>query len=252
MTLTKKIKEKIKKHALEEAPRECCGLIMLHDNQVDAYPCKNMSSLPEIHFKISPSDYIKYSSVGKIEAIYHSHPKGTEGFSLADKQNYNATKERFILYSLENDKFEDSHTQKNEEFLGLEFKPGVSDCMALAEKYFSKKFNHPVTYSEIWPDENYYKKDDGSLNFKKIISKFKSFGFDLVKPTPSTAELLKEHDVLVTLNNDEGFFGLKCHLAIYTGNDSALYQPVTKTSRLVSFTGYLSKNTIMVFRPNFI
>ena len=57
MKLTKKIKEKIKEHALKEAPHECCGLIVSSDKNVNVVPCNNASSSPEHHFKIPPFDY---------------------------------------------------------------------------------------------------------------------------------------------------------------------------------------------------
>ena len=65
MRLTKKIKEKIKEHAMKEAPRECCGLIVSNGKDVGVFPCNNNSSRPEHHFVIPPRDYVRASSVGK-------------------------------------------------------------------------------------------------------------------------------------------------------------------------------------------
>ena len=97
MKLTENIKEKIKQHALEESPHECCGVIVSKGKKISVERCKNISSAPEFHFKISPHDYVKCSNLGELVAVYHSHPSGEEGLSITDQQNSKITNQRFIL-----------------------------------------------------------------------------------------------------------------------------------------------------------
>jgi proteasome lid subunit RPN8/RPN11 len=246
MRLTKKIKEKIKQHALEEAPHECCGLIVSNGKNVNVIPCNNVSSSPECHFKIPPFDYVRACNSGKLEAIYHSHPNGPAKFSLADQQNYNATKERFILYSLEDDGFCDSLEEENSELLGRSFKLGVTDCMNIAQDYYVNKFGIKAEYDEIWPSDDYYFNKNGKINIKKVIERIKYFDFSLVKDkTP------KEDDLLVL--KDTGPKDIwPCHLSIYVGHDKVLMQTSKRKSGLVDYKPILEKNLLMIFRPNFI
>jgi len=245
MILTKKNKEKIKEHAFRENPRECCGLIISKGHHADVFPCNNISSLPEVNFKVSPRDYAKFSNYGKIEAVYHSHPSGKTGFSLLDQQSYFTNKERFILYNIENDKFFDSLEEENSEFLGRSFKRGVKDCMSIARDYYTSKFNVKLEYDEIWPNDEYYFNKDKKINVEKVIERVRYFNFSLAKNKDP-----KEHDLIVFEAKPEEPW--PCHLAICVGHGKALIQPVNKKSCICDYEEVLKKKTLMIFRPNFI
>ena len=82
-----------KQHALEEAPKEACGIVV---NDI-YYPCKNISDTPENTFAIHPKDFLKARSKGKLQYIVHSHPAG----GLASKTDINAckaTKLKWYIY----------------------------------------------------------------------------------------------------------------------------------------------------------
>ena len=82
-----------KPHALEEAPKEACGIVV---NDI-YYPCKNISDTPENTFAIHPKDFLKARSKGKLQYIVHSHPAG----GLASKTDINAckaTKLKWYIY----------------------------------------------------------------------------------------------------------------------------------------------------------
>ena len=269
MILTKKNKEKIKEHAFRENPRECCGLIISKGHHADVFPCNNISSLPEVNFKVSPRDYAKFSNYGKIEAVYHSHPSGKTGFSLLDQQSYFTNKERFILYNIENDKFFDSLEEENSEFLGRSFKRGVKDCMRITTDYYTSKFNVKLEYDEIWPNDEYYLNKDKKINVEKVIERVRYSPSIILNPTPSSfggnkttfAWLYinfsvaknkdpKEHDLIVFEAKPEEPW--PCHLAICVGHGKALIQPVNKKSCICDYEEVLKKKTLMIFRPNFI
>ena len=82
-----------KQHALEEAPKEACGIVV---NDI-YYPCKNIADTPENTFAIHPKDFLKARSKGKLQYIVHSHPAG----GLASKTDINAckaTKLKWYIY----------------------------------------------------------------------------------------------------------------------------------------------------------
>ena len=93
-------KSAAKQHALEEAPKESCGIVV---NNV-YYPCKNISDTPEDNFAIHPKDFLKARSKGKLQYIVHSHPTG-EPASLIDIKACKATKLKWYIYLNNTDKW---------------------------------------------------------------------------------------------------------------------------------------------------
>ena len=88
-------KEKAKQHAIKEAPKESCGIVV--ENVY--YACNNISDTPEDNFAIHPKDFLKARSKGELQYIVHSHPEGGDASELDKKlvqqQRYLGT---FIFY----------------------------------------------------------------------------------------------------------------------------------------------------------
>tara|TARA_R100000353_G_scaffold44637_2_gene35858 strand:- start:737 stop:1042 length:306 start_codon:yes stop_codon:yes gene_type:complete len=93
-----KFKKAAKQHAIKEAPRESCGIVV---NDV-YYPCNNISDTPENNFAIHPKDFLKARSKGYLQYIVHSHPKGGNA-SEPDKKACIATKIPWYIYLLPQD-----------------------------------------------------------------------------------------------------------------------------------------------------
>ena len=86
MMIDKFTKDKIKAHALEEDPKECCGLIVEKNKKLICVKAKNISPKDDM-FKIDPKDYLIASRLGEIVGTYHSHTDEKESFSEFDKFN---------------------------------------------------------------------------------------------------------------------------------------------------------------------
>tara|TARA_A100001391_G_C5015780_1_gene264425 strand:- start:358 stop:666 length:309 start_codon:yes stop_codon:yes gene_type:complete len=89
-----------KQHALEEAPKEACGIVV---NDI-YYPCTNISDTPEDNFAIHPKDFLRARSKGKLQYIVHSHPTG-EPASQPDIDACKATKIKWYIYINTTDKW---------------------------------------------------------------------------------------------------------------------------------------------------
>jgi proteasome lid subunit RPN8/RPN11 len=71
-------------HARQEAPRECCGLLVGAGSRVElAVPMANVAKTPRTAFRIDPAEHIAVRRVlrqvvpaSAIVGVYHSHPKG--------------------------------------------------------------------------------------------------------------------------------------------------------------------------------
>ena len=109
MTFNKKIKNKIKKHALEDFPNECCGLIIDKDGEPSVYKCENHSKDKRNFFRIGVKEYLAASEEGDILACYHSHTEEDHcsGFSGFDKKIGNSHDLNLVMYSVREDSFKE-------------------------------------------------------------------------------------------------------------------------------------------------
>jgi proteasome lid subunit RPN8/RPN11 len=82
--------EDLLRHARDEAPRECCGLLSGHDSTVAAcLALRNDSPTPERNYFAAPQDLFDamrtIRNAGQsLLAIYHSHPSGAAHPSATD------------------------------------------------------------------------------------------------------------------------------------------------------------------------
>ena len=108
MNLKEEIKSEIKDHAQRVSPEECCGLLVeLEDSgEIKIIECKNIAEDKENLFRISVEEYLSALSEGDIYAVYHSHTKGENSFSSADKTISDSLELRSILYNLSTGVFE--------------------------------------------------------------------------------------------------------------------------------------------------
>lgn len=74
-------RSEFERHALEEAPREACGLLVAGTYK----RCRNIAENPEQDFVLHPKDYLLACAAGKVEAVIHSHPMGG-GASVQDQK----------------------------------------------------------------------------------------------------------------------------------------------------------------------
>jgi uncharacterized repeat protein (TIGR04076 family) len=89
-----------KEHALQQAPREACGVVV--DGQY--WRCRNIADNPEQDFVLNPCDYAVAALFGAVEAVVHSHPMGGRA-SKADIKACCGTKVPWHIYSMPEDKW---------------------------------------------------------------------------------------------------------------------------------------------------
>ena len=80
MTIASAVVEEVIAHARECEPRECCGILLGHANDiVVAIRARNIAEQPNARFLIDPKDHIDARRTARarqldIIGFYHSHP----------------------------------------------------------------------------------------------------------------------------------------------------------------------------------
>lgn len=239
MILTDKIKEQIKKLALNDANNEICGLIYLDkiNKELKLYHCQNIigENKKTKMFAINPLSYLRAAEKGEIVAFYHSHPAEHREFSEFDKinsENHNLT---MIMYSLEKDDFyvyvPKSYSSR---YVGRPFQIKTNDCFTLLKDYYLNELNI------ILPDFE-YNDQWGDTDCDLIDKSFENSGFIKLKEN----EELKLHDVICFKKIE---FKYPSHLGVYLGNGYFLHHAYTRLSNIDKYDDIRKKVTCYVCR----
>lgn len=162
--ISDKLKQQIKMHALCNKPKECCGFIVLNDNnEQEILKCDNIADEPTHYVKISPRDYLFAKSIGNIVYFYHSH-KDKARMSEFDKiqQQFNGL--NYLIYNIETDEFiEVDKNQKYNKYFNLDFELGVQDCFTLIQNFYKNELK--IFVNNFLPDrkDNWWKTEDNYI-----------------------------------------------------------------------------------------
>ena len=105
MRLLDKLYLEMKRYSENFSDTESCGLIYKNKKGESRFKeCKNIHPDPIDFFEICPSEYLKISNQGEIEAVFHSHPKSGGPSDMDIKMSKNLELP-FVIYSLETRKF---------------------------------------------------------------------------------------------------------------------------------------------------
>ena len=85
--LTDPLREAMHAHAEQEAPRECCGVVLRVDGDLRYQRCRNTFDAADgaDRFRLHPEDYAAAEDAGKVLAVVHSHPNACANPSMADR-----------------------------------------------------------------------------------------------------------------------------------------------------------------------
>lgn len=262
------IKEFVKKEALKDSSKECCGLVLEKESKVVAVPCENVSPNPEIHFIISPLDVMELSKSGKLVGFYHSHVKEEE-FKLSkyDKLVSQRLMLNSIIYSVTNDSFIHHEPNKHKpDYINRPFIIGLYDCFTLVQDYYKHVLNISVPdpiesvqkiyrikeqglacptlfkpYYDKWdfsdPEEfdNIVKLRYDPLSFHKITHKIKNKLWvkeHFLGNGFKEVKKLEEGDILminISVYGRQATF--PSHCAIFTQNNEIMHHPLNALSR---------------------
>ena len=87
-------------HALEDYPREACGVIVVRKGRERYIRCRNLAATPDEHFVMSPADFAEAEDQGEVTAIVHSHPNVPARPSEADRVGCEQSELPWVIVSV--------------------------------------------------------------------------------------------------------------------------------------------------------
>lgn len=123
-------------HAMEEAPKEACGLVV----NGEYIPCINSHPSPKTNFAISSESYAAAERKGNIEAIFHSHPSDYNGFSPHDAKACRASNVPWAMYCLATGDWHYADPTGNAPYEGRQWHYGIHDCYSLVRDFYRNEF----------------------------------------------------------------------------------------------------------------
>jgi proteasome lid subunit RPN8/RPN11 len=233
MKLTKQVKNEIRKHALEEAPRECCGFLVEEEGEeLVAHRARNSALDPNL-FRCSPNDYLTAAEKGRVVSVYHSHTNSNQSFSEFDKFNSLCHEISFVLHCTDTNSFVQYDPAQSDfhKYIGRTFEIGKTDCYALVRDFYREELGITL--------RDYERKEDWKSNLDKLFDpNFKREGF-------SEVDALEKYDCILFGFRKNTF---SAHIAVYLGNGLMLHQPDKSCSRIEELSSRYNKFTKHIIR----
>lgn len=194
-------------HAMQEYPRESCGLIVESLGRATYWPCDNIASSVEC-FVLCPSGYAAAADAGDIVAVVHSHPDMPPSPSIIDKQACQASGLPWHILSVPVPKWTylepAGHTLP---LLGREWIHAEQDCYTLIRDWY--RINGSIYLADYERQENWWDKGDDLY-----VQQFSSEGFYEIK----IDEIKPGDSVLMRVGSK-----VPNHAAVYVGDNMILH-----------------------------
>lgn len=231
MKLTGSMQAEILQQAVDEFPRESCGLVAVVKGRRRYFPCRNIAETPDEHFVLEGWNEVE--DKGEVLAVVHSHPKTNPEPSLADRV---ACEKSGLPWFIVNPKTEAWGYCEPDGFelpyVGREFVHGVVDCYSLCRDWYKREWGLELRDYERrdqWWDhgENLYLDNFQKEGFYKIpveeLQRGDALLMNLVSPVPN-------------------------HAAIYLGDQQVLHHVQGRLSSRDVYGGYYGKSTACALR----
>lgn len=221
----------ITQHAESEAPRECCGLVVIFKGRYIYVRGNNISEDPS-NFILDPNDYARAEDMGEPVLIVHSHVGVPPSPSQADLISCEKFRLPWLIVSVPGNAmhmFEP--TGYKAPLVGREFSHGILDCYTLIRDYYQEELH--IEIPDFHREDDWWKKGQNLY-----LDNFEKAGFTRVTSP------IKENDVLMMqISSDK-----PNHAGIYIGNDLILHHQHSRLSSKDVYGGWYKKITSHVVR----
>jgi proteasome lid subunit RPN8/RPN11 len=221
-------------HALKDAPREACGLVVVIKGREQYWPCKNLAPAQDF-FILDPDDYAAAEDAGDVIAVFHSHPQTPAQPSQADRM---ACEKSGLVWHICNPgtemwcKIEPEGYQAP--LIGREWVWGVSDCWTLVRDWYKEEMGLELP---DWERPASLLEFHGAPMFERCFADagFEDHGIN----EPEHGDL-----IFMQLNGSPGLN----HVAVYVGEQRILHHLRGRLSSRDIWGGYYQKNTGLIVR----
>lgn len=192
----KEIEQLFWQHAIEQYPKEACGLII--DGGTQYIPMKNIHETPRINFRMNFAEFNEYYMAGRVSALMHSHtashPVPNKFPSRMDMVMQEKMQVPWGIVHISESRDIDGPFYFGDQvpiapLIGRVFRPNVHDCFVLLRDIY--RIEEKVTLP-IFPREAFWwqaKKNVLGENFEKA-------GFERIDKT----QLTKNNVILSSLS----------------------------------------------------
>lgn len=233
MTPDPAVLEALRAHAAAEAPRECCGAVVLEGGRQAYVPCRNISPSPRSHFQAHPADLAAAEARGPVLAYAHSHVGLPPRPSQGDMRGIEDTGLPWIIACHPTGAVEvHAPTGWRAPLIGREFCHGTLDCFTLIRDYYLEELG--IRLPDFAREDEWWKRG-GNL----YLENYAAAGFALV---PDGGP--RRHDVLLIHLRSP----VPNHGAVYLGNGVILHHVTRRLSRREGYAGFWKHYTAAVVR----
>lgn len=235
ITLTDELRDALLSHAADEAPRECCGLLVrsADTQQLHYMRCANVHpSGGDDRFRIGPAAWAAAEDLGEVVAVVHSHPNASANPSMADRVGCERSGLPWLIVGWPSGVIKEVAPEGwSAPLVGREFSHGVLDCYSIIQDHFVRELSIQL------PD--FDRSDDWWTRGEDLYMKhFAEAGF-----VEAQGEL-RPHDVLLMRIRSEQ----ANHGAVYLGNGVMLHHLWGRLSERTVYGGAWQRNTMKVVR----
>jgi proteasome lid subunit RPN8/RPN11 len=158
-------------HAVEETPKESCGLLIIERGLERYWRCRNLSQNPHELFIIDPADWAKAEDAGEVIAVVHSHPNTPPSPSQAD---LTACEASGLRWEIVNPQFETWGSCEPSDYksplIGRPWIWNVTDCWTLVRDWYGtqgidlpdwkrpatpEEFDEAPMFDELWSEAGF-------------------------------------------------------------------------------------------------
>lgn len=217
-------------HALRDAPREACGLVVVRKGREVYRACRNLAVQTD-QFVLCPDDYAAAEAEGEVVGVVHSHPNASPLPSQADQVSCEATGLEWHIVNVPTGAW---HSFKPTGYVaplvGRVFSHGVLDCYAIIRDWYKQE--RGIVLMDFERHDGWWGKGQNLY-----LDNFGKAGFQRCDTVHDGAVLLMQIGSPVPN-----------HAAVYLGDNMILHHLQGRLSSRDIWGGYWQKHTTHILR----
>jgi proteasome lid subunit RPN8/RPN11 len=221
-------------HANAEAPRECCGVVILKDDAELVYvACRNLATEHE-HFIIAGGDYARAEDSGHVMAIAHSHPYIAPEPSLADRVGIERTQLPWLIVNIPVGSYTITRPSGfKAKLIGRPFVHGVHDCYAIVRDWYAQ---HGIELTDYPRAFGWWNDPLGPDLYRENFAREGFVEVDREQLQPGDLLLM---NIRAARDN---------HMAVYLGDGVIVHHLIGQLSRREAYQEFYQRRTTAVLR----